>query len=216
MERAAFCLMKRAINLGYEGINPEDYSWCYLEDSDFQGCYKKLGLSSTFGINREAAEHKETGNEATIMDAQTSLNPVSENNTEEDVIYNVFISCKSEDYSFAQPIHDFLIANGLKVFFADAELKEKAESQYADVIDEALDATKHLIVVATSIEHIKSKWVKYEWSTFSNDLKSNYRDGNLITILSPTITPRMLPASLRHMQSFTVDNYKNILPYVKK
>ena len=216
MERAAFCLMKRAINLGYEGINPEDYSWYYLEDSDFQGCYKKLGLSSTFGINREAAEHKETGNEATIMDAQTSLNPVSENNTEEDVIYNVFISCKSEDYDFAQPIHDFLIANGLKVFFADAELKEKAESQYADVIDEALDATKHLIVVATSIGHIKSKWVKYEWSTFSNDLKSNYRDGNLITILSPDITPRMLPASLRHMQSFSIENFENILPYVKK
>ena len=73
-----------------------------------------------------------------------------------------------------------------------------------------------MIVVATSIEHIKSKYVKYEWSTFSNDLKSNYRDGSLITILTPTIPPRMLPASLRHMQSFTIDNYKNILPYVKK
>lgn len=116
MERAAFCLMKRAIDLGYEGINPEDYSWSYLEESDFQGCYKKLGLSSTFGINKEVIEHKEIGNKATIMDAKTSLNPASENNTEEDVVYNVFISCKSEDYSFAQPIHDFLIANGLKVF----------------------------------------------------------------------------------------------------
>ena len=97
-----------------------------------------------------------------------------------------------------------------------SEYSDATHNVYADVIDEALDATKHLLVVATTIGHIKSKWVKYEWSTFSNDLKSNYRDGNLITILSPDITPRMLPASLRHMQSFSIENFENILPYVKK
>lgn len=183
---------------------------------DFEGCYKELGLSSTSEIKNEPDETKEAGNGTVIIDDNSTSILHKENQTEEEENYNVFISCKSEDYDFAQPIHDFLIANGLKVFFADAELKEKAESQYADVIDEALDATKHLIVVATSIGHIKSKWVKYEWSTFSNDLKSNYRDGNLITILSPDITPRMLPASLRHMQSFSIENFENILPYVKK
>ena len=34
---------------------------------------------------------------------------------------------------------------------------------------------------------------KYEWSTFSNDLKSGYRVGNLMTILSSNIELRMLP-----------------------
>lgn len=216
MERAAFRYMKRAVNLGYEGSKPEDYDWYYLEDSDFEECYKELGLSSTSEIKNEPDETKEAGNGTVIIDDNSTSILHKENQTEEEESYNVFISCKSEDYDFAQPMHDFLIANGLKVFFADAELKEKAESQYADVIDEALDATKHLIVVATSIGHIKSKWVKYEWSTFSNDLKSNYRYGNLITILSPDITPRMLPASLRHMQSFSIENFENILPYVKK
>ena len=216
MERAAFRYMKRAVNLGYEGSKPEDYDWYYLEDSDFEGCYKELGLSSTSEIKNEPDETKEAGNGTVIIDDNSTSILHKENQTEEKESYNVFISCKSEDYDFAQPIHDFLIANGSKVFFADAELKEKAESQYADVIDEALDATKHLIVVATSIGHIKSKWVKYEWSTFSNDLKSNYRDGNLITILSHDITPRMLPASLRHMQSFSIEHFENILPYVKK
>ena len=216
MERTAFRYMKRAVNLGYEGSKPEDYDWYYLEDSDFEGCYKELGLSSKLEVRNEPFETKEIENKTILIDDKSTLSRDEENQTEEEVNYHVFISCKSEDYDFAKPIHDFLIANGLKVFFADAELKEKAESQYADVIDEALDATKHLIVVATSIEHIKSKWVKYEWSTFSNDLKSNYRDGNLITILSPEITPRMLPASLRHMQSFSIENYENILPYVKK
>ena len=216
MERTAFRYMKRAVNLGYEGSKPEDYDWYYLEDSDYEGCYKELGLSSTSEIKNEPDETKEAGNGTVIIDDNSTSILHKENQPEEEESYNVFISCKSEDYDFAQPIHDFLIANGLKVFFADAELKEKAESQYADVIDEALDATKHLLVVATTIGHIKSKWVKYEWSTFSNDLKSNYRDGNLITILSPDITPRMLPASLRHMQSFSIENFENILPYVKK
>lgn len=216
MERTAFRFMKRAINLGYDGESPEDYDWYYLEDTDYQICCEELGASSKFSNEKKRSiEPKETDTKIITSDKISTTNIVLEDNIE-DELYNVFISCKSEDYTYAQPIHDYLVENGLKVFFADAELKEKAESQYADVIDEALDATRHLIVVATSVDYIKSKWVKYEWSTFSNDLKSNYRDGNLITILSPNITPRMLPASLRHMQSFSIEDYKDVLPYVKK
>ena len=216
MERTAFRFMKRAINLGYDGESPEDYDWYYLEDTDYQICCEELGASSKFSNEKKRSiEPKETDTKIITSDKISTTNIVLEDNIE-DELYNVFISCKSEDYTYAQPIHDYLVENGLKVFFADAELKEKAESQYADVIDEALDATRHLIVVATSVDYIKSKWVKYEWSTFSNDLKSNYRDGNLITILSPNITPRMLPASLRHMQSFSIEDDKHVLPYVNK
>lgn len=59
-----------------------------------------------------------------------------------------------------------------------------------------------MIVVASSVYNIKSKWVKYEWSTFSNDIKSGYRDSNLLTILSGNIELKTLPTSLRHQQSF--------------
>lgn len=129
--------------------------------------------------------------------------------------YDVFISSKSEDYHLAEGVYNFLKKNGLSVFIASKELQKIGESQYADAIDEALDDSFHMIVVASSLNNINSKWVKYEWSTFSNDIKSGYRNGNLLTILSNTIVLKNLPASLRHQQSFHFDSYKNgILDYL--
>lgn len=129
--------------------------------------------------------------------------------------YDVFISSKSEDYHLAEEVYNFLKTNGLSVFIASEELKKIGEAQYANAIDEVLDDSIHMIVVASSVYNIKSKWVKYEWSTFSNDLKSGYRDGNLLTILSGNIELKTLPASLRHQQSFNFRSYKDeILDYL--
>lgn len=130
--------------------------------------------------------------------------------------YDIFISSKSEDYSLAEGVCDFLKANGLKVFIASRELQKIGEAQYAKAIDEVLDNSAHMIVVASSLENIKSKWVEYEWSLFSNDLKSGYREGNLITILSDAIELKTLPGSLRHQQSFNLNSYKDyILDYLR-
>ena len=130
--------------------------------------------------------------------------------------YDIFISSKSEDYSLAEGVCDFLEANGLKVFIASRELQKIGEAQYAKAIDEVLDNSAHMIVVASSLENIKSKWVEYEWSLFSNDLKSGYREGNLITILSDAVELKTLPGSLRHQQSFNLNTYKNhILDYLR-
>ena len=131
--------------------------------------------------------------------------------------YNVFISSKSEDYSYAEQVYNFLKQNGLKVFLACRELDRLGEAQYAIAIDEALDNTTHMIVVGSSIGYINSKWVKYEWSIFSNDLKSGYRNGNLINVLSKDLQLKNLPPSLRHNQSFTFENYKqHILSYLNE
>ena len=131
--------------------------------------------------------------------------------------YDVFISSKSEDYSLANELYDYLHNEGYSVFVASKELEQIGEAQYRKAIDAALDATKHMIVVASSIDYINSKWVSYEWSIFSNDINSGYKDGNLLTILSPNIQLKDLPAGLRHQQSFSVDSYKpGILGYLKK
>lgn len=124
--------------------------------------------------------------------------------------YDAFISSKSEDYGLARLVRDFLVSNGLRVFLADIDLCDIGNAGYSQVIDKALDASKHLIVVASSVAHIESKWVEYEWITFSNDIKSGYRKrGNLMTIITHSIELSSLPASLRHQQSFYMDSYKN-------
>ena len=131
-------------------------------------------------------------------------------------IYDVFISSKSEDYPIAEQIYDFLIAKGLNVFLASKKLDEIGEAQYALAIDEAIDQSNHMIVLASSIDYIYSRWIQYEWSIFSNDLKSGYKTGNLITVLSPRVSLKDLPASLRHQQSFLFKDYQKVLNYLPK
>lgn len=46
MEKAAFRMMKRAIDLGFEGSDPTQYSWYYLTKDDFEECLDQLGKSS--------------------------------------------------------------------------------------------------------------------------------------------------------------------------
>ena len=129
--------------------------------------------------------------------------------------YDVFISSKSEDYHLAEKVYDFLTAKGLSVFLASKILEKLGESEYASKIDEVLDNSTHLIVVSSKLDYINSKWVKYEWSLFSSDLKSGYRQGNLLTILSNSIELKNLPASLRHRQSFRLDAFQeNIMGYL--
>lgn len=129
--------------------------------------------------------------------------------------YDVFISSKSEDYPFAEEVYDFLEANGIHCFLACRELDKIGEAQYANAIDDALDCSEHMIVVASSAEHIKSKWVQAEWGTFVNDLRSNYRNGNLVNILCGDIQLRDLPPRLRHQQTFPFETFReHILAYI--
>ena len=129
--------------------------------------------------------------------------------------YDVFLSAKSEDYNWASEIYDFLSSKGVTVFFAHKEIKRMGEAKYSEEIDEVLDNCTHMIVVASSMEHLKSKWVKHEWGIFSNDLKSGYKDGNLLTIIGEDIHKKDLPASLRHQLCFSISDYKHeILDYL--
>ena len=131
--------------------------------------------------------------------------------------YDVFISSKSEDYPIAEKVYDFLVANGLTVFLASRELSRIGEAEYSEAVDAAIDGAHHMIVVTTSLEYLNSKWVRYEWTTFANDLRSNYKEGNLLTILGPKIQLKDLPTALRHKQSFSIKSYKeNILDYLYK
>lgn len=125
--------------------------------------------------------------------------------------YGVIISSKSEDYPIAEKVYDFLVANGLTVFLTSKELENINEDDYATVIDDALDLSSHMIVVASSIENVNPAWVKYEWRTFCNDLIIGYKEGKLFTILGDAVEKRSLPASIRHKESFTLLNYQTKL-----
>lgn len=128
--------------------------------------------------------------------------------------YDVFISSKSEDYEYAREIYTFLVNNCISVFFADEELKNNGSSEYSESIDQAIDASTHMIVFASKIDYINSTWVKSEWRAFTNEIRSDRKKGNIITILKD-IQANSLPLVLRNYQSFSYANYQeSILSYI--
>ncbi len=127
--------------------------------------------------------------------------------------YDVFISCKSEDYGLARNVYAFLVERGFCVFLADAELRKKANAEYGKVIDSALDSAKHFILVTSKKEFVESSYVESEWRTFLEEKRTGRKRGNFLTILKG-IDVSLLPISLRKFQSFPYSDYLNIIDYL--
>ncbi len=130
--------------------------------------------------------------------------------------YDVFISCRSKDYLLAEKLYSYLKDNGFYVFLSSKELRLLKDAEYLDAISEALGTTYHLIVLGSSKENIKSKWVKFEWSTFLNEKLSGRKFGQIITFLDGDLSVEDLPIQLRQYESFNLNNYENtILRYLE-
>ena len=127
--------------------------------------------------------------------------------------YDVFISCKSEDYALAREIHDFLTNKGYSVFFADADLRRVGRARYGKVIDEALESAIHLVLFASKPSYVVSTYVEEEWRIFLEEQRSGRKSGNLLTVRKG-FDKAELPISLRSTQSFTFEEYELIIDFL--
>lgn len=130
--------------------------------------------------------------------------------------YDVFISSKSQDYDYAEEVYDFLIQQGIKVFFAKRSLPDIGSTNYSREIDNALDKSNNMIVVTSSEAYVNSGWVVYEWDSFANDLRNERKYGNLLTILAGDMCEGKLPRTLRLRQTLHYEDYnKTVLSFLK-
>ena len=128
--------------------------------------------------------------------------------------YDVFLSCKSEDYAYAGEVYNFLTQNGVRVFLASRELRRLGDAEYRRQIVKALDQSKHIIVFASNKAYINTIWVEFEWSTFQNEILAGRKHGNIMTVLKG-IRVDDIDLSLRQYQSFSYYDYKrDLLQYV--
>ena len=97
--------------------------------------------------------------------------------------YDVFISYKSEDEKLAEKVYEYLIENGKEVFFSKKTLTEHGDSKYKKVIFNALDRSKHLVLVGSDPEYFKTEWVSNEWSYYLKLQNNDNTPGNLVIIL---------------------------------
>lgn len=134
--------------------------------------------------------------------------------------YDIFISCKSDDYKYGRQIYDSLIEQkrfDKKVFLADKELRKLGIADYGKAIDEALDSSAHMIVVCSNPEYLekeKSPYVYSEWHTFTEEIRSGHKKGNLMTVLTDNVKIKDLPIALRNSQSFPLSDYSSIITYI--
>ncbi|MBR5826340.1 MAG: methyltransferase domain-containing protein [Clostridia bacterium] len=125
--------------------------------------------------------------------------------------YQVFISFKNTDNGtdtcdkkFAEDLYRYLSEKGIKTFYSNVTLLEFGESAYKDVIDDALDEVKMMVVLGSNSEYLTSKWCKYEWHTYQQNILSNIVSGSIITYIGD-IPLSKVPTALRHYQSFSMN-----------
>jgi len=126
-------------------------------------------------------------------------------------MYDVFISCKSEDYPLAKGVYEFLNNNGVRTFLASESLRRTGNTEYLNEIDDALDGCKHLIVFCTKAEYAKSEFVKMEWQLFRSEKYSGRKSGNILSIVGSEVQISDLPISLRSYEVIKFSGYKSIL-----
>ena len=92
--------------------------------------------------------------------------------------YDAFISFKNNDAS-GQRTADSRIAEalyarfkdaGINVFFSNVTLFEFGETAYKDAIEHAIIDARVMIVIGTCLDYLTSTWVKYEWSSFHEEI----------------------------------------------
>jgi len=86
------------------------------------------------------------------------------------------------------------------------------------VIDEALDASRFLIAVGSSYKNLDSEWVRYEWESFLNDIRSRRKPNAEVFVLFSGMRVTELPRPLRLQQAFNADekdSYEKLYGFIK-
>jgi hypothetical protein len=120
--------------------------------------------------------------------------------------FEVFISHKSSDASFARQVYDVLKQSGYKPFLSEVSIEESGTTDYHKAIDAALESATHLIVVCSSRENMESPWVEAEWRLFDGCKRSGKKLGNIVPVLCGDLTLEDLPMALSRYQALSMED----------
>ncbi len=125
--------------------------------------------------------------------------------------YQVFISFKNtenneytKDRQVSEALYKYLTERGVKTFYSNITLFDFGESAYKEVIDDALDEVSIMVVIGSKREYLISKWCKYEWHTYQQNILSNVVNGSIVTYLGD-MNISEVPTGIRHYQSFNLN-----------
>lgn len=144
--------------------------------------------------------------------------------------YDVFISYKetdehnefTKDYYIADSIFADLNNLNINVFFSKKTLKEHYGESYEDIIDQALENSKIMIVIGTQKKYFETYYVRKETDKFIECMnKEKSMDSDFTRYIIPCyedLTKGELPSHLKDFQALDLKNgdyRKEIVEYVK-
>jgi len=128
--------------------------------------------------------------------------------------YDVFISYKKTgdngratvDSDYARRLYYFLTDKGLKVFFAEETLMDKAGHMYEPYIFAALTSSKVMVLLGSCREYFEAVWVKNEWKRFLL-LAEQDMSKSLVPVCIKCKPEEALPVGLSQMQALDGDDF---------
>ena len=118
--------------------------------------------------------------------------------------YDAFISYKHYDSDRAKKVCDYLHRNLKEVFFDKESLPELSKSDYEHAVMEALDRSKHFIVIISDITLLQSSsledgdWVRREMRAFNTEIQEGRKNGsNFIILASDEVCDRVFADNKR-------------------
>jgi len=136
--------------------------------------------------------------------------PWTAGQTTKDAGAEVFVSFKNldsvgretRDCLMAKTVAVYLRHKGFSVFLSLDSLEQLGKSAYMEAIETALQDAKVLIAVGASADNLNSRWVKFEWHSFHQEIIEGYKkDGEMFSVIEG-ITEKDLPLALRQRQAF--------------
>ena len=103
------------------------------------------------------------------------------------------------------------------MFFSRESLPRLGSDEYHEQIDLAIEKARHMVLVTTSGEHARAKWVDYEWRLFLGEKLAGRKTGKLVSVIAGSMTIGDLPIALRHREviQLTPGDLGRLLQYVK-
>lgn len=130
--------------------------------------------------------------------------------------YDLFISYKSTDRSMAEKIRAGLLAINpdISIFWSENSLSEIGKSDYADVIENAIQRSRNMVVVGSTVDNITSKWVSFEWHLFRHyQLNDNENFYNNLFLAIDDLDVKKLPGALQICECIKWFDFEKIHKY---
>lgn len=138
--------------------------------------------------------------------------------------FDVFLSYKHEDVDIARSMYHYLRSNILFPFFDAISLPELSDSEYEDAIMNAIDHSKHFVIILSKLEYLESYWVQLEMKTFRHEMVEGRKENaNFLMVVTDDVfkeisssNKRCLPIQYRSCEIMRVDEYREkIIPYLR-